>query len=176
MIIKLPHSILRASTAANRKLAAPAAMTSTAGMSVVPRIAPSQRVGILRHLQTDATSGFDTIALHGGHDPDPSVPYGLGYGAPRGVPLYRSTPFVFRDTEHARKLFALEELGNIYSRLMNPTNHILESRYAQLEGGHPLSGLSVSSGTTAVFYAIANLASAGDNIVASSALYGGTYT
>jgi O-acetylhomoserine (thiol)-lyase len=70
----------------------------------------------------------------------------------------------------------LEELGNIYSRLMNPTNHILESRYAQLEGGHPLSGLSVSSGTTAVFYAIANLASAGDNIVASSALYGGTYT
>ena len=127
-------------------------------------------------MKTDEKCGFDTIALHGGYDPDTSVSYGLGDGAPRGIPLYRSTPFVFRDTEHARKLFALEELGNIYSRLMNPTNHILECRYAQLEGGHPLSALSVSSGTTAIFYAISNLASAGDNIVSSSSLYGGTYT
>jgi O-acetylhomoserine (thiol)-lyase len=129
-----------------------------------------------RSLQTDETSGFDTIALHGGYDPDPSVKCGLGYGAPRGVPLYRSTPFVFRDTEHAANLFALKELGNIYSRITNPTNHILESRYAQLEGGHPLSGLAVASGTNAIFYALANLASKGDNIVSSSKLYGGTYT
>jgi len=73
-------------------------------------------------------------------------------------------------------LFKLKELGNIYSRIMNPTNHVLESRYAQLEGGHPMSGLSVSSGTTAIFYSIINLAEKGDNIVSSRALYGGTFT
>lgn len=101
---------------------------------------------------------------------------GLGHGAPRGVPIYRTTPFVFRDTDHAAKLFSLQELGNIYSRLMNPTTHVLESRYAQLEGGHPLSGLAVASGTSAIFYAIINLAKVGDNIVSSRALYGGTYT
>lgn len=121
-------------------------------------------------------SGFDTIALHGGYDPDPSVPLGLGQGAPRGVPVYRTTPFLFKDTEHAAKLFALAELGNIYSRIMNPTNFVLESRYAQLEGGHPLSGLAVASGTNAIFYAICNLAAKGDNIVSASALYGGTFT
>ena len=120
--------------------------------------------------------GFDTIALHGGYTPDTEPVYGLGQGAPRGVPLYRTTPFVFRDTDHAAKLFALEELGNIYSRLMNPTTHVLESRYAQLEGGHPLSGLAVSSGTSAIFYSIINLAKSGDNIVSAQALYGGTYT
>lgn len=122
------------------------------------------------------TPGFDTIALHGGYTPDTEPVYGLGQGAPRGVPLYRTTPFVFRDTDHAAKLFSLQELGNIYSRLMNPTTHVLESRYAQLEGGHPLSGLAVASGTSAVFYSIINLAKAGDNIVSSRALYGGTYT
>lgn len=100
----------------------------------------------------------------------------LGQGAPRGVPIYRTTPFVFKSTEHAANLFALKELGNIYSRLGNPTNHVLESRYAQLEGGHPLAGLAVASGTNAVFYAILGLAQQGDNIVAASALYGGTYT
>jgi O-acetylhomoserine (thiol)-lyase len=120
--------------------------------------------------------GFDTIALHGGYTPDTSVVYGIGHGAPRGVPVYRTTPFVFKDTEHAANLFNLSELGNIYSRLMNPTNHVLESRYAQLEGGHPLSALSVASGTNAIFYAIINLAANGDNIVSSSSLYGGTYT
>jgi O-acetylhomoserine (thiol)-lyase len=119
---------------------------------------------------------FDTIALHGGYDPDPSQVYGLGQGAPTGVPVYRTTPFTFKSTQHAADLFSLKELGNIYSRLTNPTNHVLESRYAQLEGGHPLSGLAVASGTNAIFYAISNLASAGDNIVSSSALYGGTYT
>jgi O-acetylhomoserine (thiol)-lyase len=118
----------------------------------------------------------DTIALHGGYTPDKDGTFGLGQGAPRGVPLYRTTPYVFRDTEHAANLFALKELGNIYSRLMNPTTHVLESRYAQLEGGHPLSGLATASGTNAIFYAILNLAQNGDNIVSASKLYGGTYT
>jgi len=124
----------------------------------------------------DPAPGFDTIALHGAYEPDTDVVYGLGHGAPRGVPLYRSTPFVFKNTEHAANLFALKELGNIYTRLMNPTTHVLESRYALLEGGHPLAGLATASGTSAIFYSIINLASAGDNIVSSSALYGGTYT
>ena len=120
--------------------------------------------------------GFDTIALHGGYTPDPTVVIGLGQGAPRWIPLYRTTPFVFKDTEHAANLFALKELGNIYSWLSNPTCNILETRYALLEGGHPLSALAVASGTTAIFYSIVNLAQKGDNIVSSSALYGGTYT
>lgn len=120
--------------------------------------------------------GFDTLALHAGYDPDPTIPLGLGQGAPCGIPVYRTTPYLFKDTEHAANLFKLKELGNIYSRLMNPTNHVLESRYAQLEGGHPLSGLSVSSGTTAIFYSIINMASKGDNIVSARALYGGTFT
>ena len=121
-------------------------------------------------------TGFDSIALHGGYKPDTEVTYGLGQGAPRGVPLYRSTPFVFRDSEHAANLFALKELGNIYSRLMNPTNHVMECRLALLEGAHELAGLSVASGTCAIHYAIMTLAETGDNIVASSQLYGGTYT
>ncbi|KAG7345595.1 O-acetylhomoserine/O-acetylserine sulfhydrylase [Nitzschia inconspicua] len=120
--------------------------------------------------------GFDTIALHGGYKPDTDAVFGLGHGAPRGIPVYRTTPFVFRSSEHAANLFALKELGNIYSRLMNPTNHVLESRYAQLEGAHELAGLAVASGTNAIFYAIITLAEAGDNIVSSRQLYGGTYT
>lgn len=120
--------------------------------------------------------GFDTIALHGGYTPDTSSIYGVGYGAPRGVPIHRTTPFVFKSSEHAADLFALKELGNIYSRLGNPTNHVLESRYSQLEGAHEMAGLSVASGTNAIFTAIITLAEAGDNIVASSQLYGGTYT
>ena len=122
------------------------------------------------------SKGFDTIALHGGYKPDTEAALGLGYGAPRGVPVYRTTPFVFKSSEHAANLFALKELGNIYSRLMNPTNHVFESRYAQLEGAHELGGLAVASGTNAIFYAILTLAEAGDNIVSSRQLYGGTYT
>ena len=102
--------------------------------------------------------------------------YGIGHGAPRGVPIHRTTPYVFKSTDHAANLFALSELGNIYSRLGNPTNHVLEARYAQLEGAHELAGLSVASGTNAIFTAIITLAQAGDNIVASRQLYGGTYT
>ncbi|CAB9501049.1 Homocysteine synthase [Seminavis robusta] len=123
-----------------------------------------------------ATKGFDTIALHGGYTPDTSASYGVGFGAPRGVPLHRTTPFVFQSSEHAAKLFALEELGNIYSRINNPTNHVLEARYAQLEGAHEMAGMAVASGTNAIFYGILTLAQNGDNIVSSSQLYGGTYT
>jgi len=122
------------------------------------------------------TKGFDTIALHGGYTPDKETAVGVGYGAPRGVPIYRTTPYVFKSTEHAKDLFALKELGNIYSRIGNPTNHVLEARYAQLEGAHEMAGLAVASGTNAIFYAIMTLAQTGDNIVASSQLYGGTYT
>ena len=124
----------------------------------------------------DGTLGFDTLCLHGAYKPDTSVTYGLGQGAPRGEPLHRTTPYQFVDTQHAADLFALAKLGNIYTRLMNPTTHVLESRYAMLEGGHPLSGLCVASGTNAVFYSLVNLARQGDNIVSSRALYGGTYT
>jgi hypothetical protein len=138
----------------------------------------SSPCGVFSTMSHDASkfTGFDTIALHGGYEPDTSVVYGLGQGAPRGVPLHRTAPYLFKNTEHAANLFALKELGNIYTRLMNPTNHVLESRYALLEGGHPLSALAVASGTSAIFYAIINLASAGDNIISSSSLYGGTYT
>jgi hypothetical protein len=73
----------------------------------------------------DGKKGFDTIALHGGYTPDKSAVFGLGHGAPRGVPLYRTTPYVFKDTEHAANLFALKELGNIYSRLMNPVSRAI---------------------------------------------------
>jgi O-acetylhomoserine (thiol)-lyase len=120
--------------------------------------------------------GFDTLCLHGAYKPDTSVTYGIGQGAPRGVPLHRTTPYQFVDTKHAADLFSLAKLGNIYTRLNNPTTHVLESRYAMMEGGHPLSGLCVASGTNAVFYSLINLARQGDNIVSSRALYGGTYT
>jgi len=142
----------------------------TALDAIKRRISPSSSQ------RMSSSQGFDTIALHGGYDPDPEIHLGLGQGAPRGVPVYRTTPYMFKNSEHAANLFKLKELGNIYSRLTNPTNHVLESRYAQLEGGHPLSGLTTSSGTTAIFYSIINLASEGDNIVSASALYGGTFT
>ena len=83
---------------------------------------------------SDNKQGFDTLALHAGYDPDPTITLGLGQGAPTGIPVYRTTPYKFKNTEHAANLFKLKELGNIYSRIMNPTNSILESRYAQLEG------------------------------------------
>jgi O-acetylhomoserine (thiol)-lyase len=110
--------------------------------------------------------GFDSIALHGGQKPDPTT------GA-RAVPIYQSTSFVFKDTTHAANLFALKEFGNIYSRIMNPTWDVLEQRIAALEGG--VAGLVASSGQAAQTLAILNIASAGDQIVSSASLYGGTY-
>jgi O-acetylhomoserine (thiol)-lyase len=108
----------------------------------------------------------ETLALHAGYTPDST--------GSCAVPVYRTSAYVFRNTEHAANLFGLKELGNIYSRLMNPTNDVLEQRVAALEGG--AGALALSSGTAAIFYSIINLAQAGDEIVASSNLYGGTYT
>ncbi len=111
----------------------------------------------------------ETLCLHGGQQPDPTT-------NSRAVPVYRTASYVFDSTEHAANLFALKELGNIYTRLMNPTTDVLEKRVALLEGAHELGGLAVASGTSAIFYAIINLAQAGDNIISSTNLYGGTYT
>ena len=108
----------------------------------------------------------ETIALHAGWRADPST------GAV-AVPIYQTTSYQFRDTEHATNLFALKELGNIYSRIMNPTNDVLEKRVSALEGG--VAALAVASGQATSAFAIQNLARAGDNIVSSTDLYGGTW-
>ena len=112
---------------------------------------------------------LETLCLHGGQVPDPTT-------GSRAVPVYRTASYVFKNTEHAANLFALKELGNIYTRLMNPTTDVLEKRVALLEGAHEMAGLGLASGTSAVFYSIINLAQAGDNIVSARNLYGGTYT
>ncbi len=109
---------------------------------------------------------FETLALHAGQTPDATLS--------RGVPVYRTTSYVFKNTEHAANLFALKELGNIYTRLMNPTTDILEQRVSQLEGG--AASVALASGTAAIFYAIITLARSGDEIVSANNLYGGTYT
>ncbi|MCB1092076.1 MAG: O-acetylhomoserine aminocarboxypropyltransferase/cysteine synthase [Verrucomicrobiae bacterium] len=111
----------------------------------------------------------ETLCLHGGQKPDPAT-------NARAVPVYRTASYVFNSTEHAANLFALKELGNIYTRLMNPTTDVLEKRVALLEGAHEMAGLALASGTSGVFYSIINLAQAGDNIVSARNLYGGTYT
>lgn len=110
--------------------------------------------------------GFTTRQLHAGQQPDPAT------GA-RAVPIYQTTSYVFRDTEHAARLFALQETGNIYTRIMNPTNDVFEQRIASLEGG--VGALAASSGHAAQTMAILTLCSAGDHIVSASTLYGGTY-
>ena len=108
----------------------------------------------------------DTILVHGGQEPDPVT-------GSRAVPIHQTTSYVFRDTDHARNLFALTETGNIYTRIMNPTTDTLEQRVALLEDGS--AAVAVSSGMAAITYAILNVASAGDEIVTDSNLYGGTY-
>ncbi|MGD0115365.1 MAG: O-acetylhomoserine aminocarboxypropyltransferase/cysteine synthase family protein [Dehalococcoidia bacterium] len=111
--------------------------------------------------------GPDTIAIHAGQEsPDPAT------GA-RAVPIYQTTSFVFRDTEHAASLFALSEVGNIYSRIMNPTNDVFERRVAAIEGG--TGALAVSSGQAAQALALLSITQVGDEIVAGNNLYGGTY-
>ncbi|HSP44311.1 MAG TPA: PLP-dependent transferase, partial [Luteolibacter sp.] len=109
---------------------------------------------------------LETQCLHAGYSSDPTT-------NACAVPVYRTSSYVFNSTEHAANLFALKELGNIYTRIMNPTNDVLEQRVAAMEGG--AAGLAVSSGTSAIFYAIITLARAGDNIVSARNLYGGTY-
>ena len=117
---------------------------------------------------TDAkTHHPDTVLLHGGQVPDPTT------GA-RAVPIYQTTSYQFRDTDHAANLFALKEFGNIYTRLMNPTTDVLEKRMAELDGG--IGALAAASGQSAVTMALLNIASAGDEIVSADNLYGGTYS
>lgn len=114
-----------------------------------------------------ATPRFETLCLHAGHAPEPAT-------GSRGVPVHRTTAYQFRDTEHAANLFALRELGNIYSRIMNPTQAVLEERLAAIEGG--AAALALSSGTSAIHYSIINVARQGDEIISGNDLYGGTYT
>jgi O-acetylhomoserine (thiol)-lyase len=109
----------------------------------------------------------ETLALHAGQVPDPET-------GSRAVPVYQTTSYVFKNTEHAANLFGLKEFGNIYTRLMNPTTDVVEKRIAALEGG--VAALGTSSGMAAIFLSIHTLAQAGDHIVASSSLYGGTDT
>jgi len=111
--------------------------------------------------------GFNTRALHAGYQPDPTT------GA-RAVPIYQTTSFVFEDSDHAAALFALQKFGNIYTRIMNPTTAVLEERVASLENG--AAALGMSSGQAAQFIALTSLMETGDEMVAASTLYGGTYT
>ncbi len=117
-------------------------------------------------LDPAATRGFDTVALHGGHGGDPTT-------KARAVPIYQTTSYTFDDTAHAERLFSLQEFGNIYTRIMNPTTDVFEQRLAALEGG--VGALALASGQAAVIYSLLNLARAGDHIVSSASLYGGTY-
>jgi O-acetylhomoserine (thiol)-lyase len=110
---------------------------------------------------------LSTIALHAGQVPDPTT-------GSRAVPIYQTTSYVFKNSEHAANLFALKEFGNIYTRLMNPTTDVFEKRMAAIEGG--TGGLAVASGQSAIFYAILAITRLGDEIVAGNNLYGGTYT
>ncbi|MGD0822815.1 MAG: O-acetylhomoserine aminocarboxypropyltransferase/cysteine synthase [Desulfomonilia bacterium] len=108
----------------------------------------------------------ESLVLHGGQDPDPTT------GA-RAVPIYQTTSYQFKDTDHAANLFGLREFGNIYTRIMNPTNDVLEKRMALIDGG--IGALAVSSGQSATTLALLNIAKAGDEIVSMDNLYGGTY-
>ncbi len=109
---------------------------------------------------------FETLQLHAGQEPDPTT-------NARAVPIYQTTSYLFNNSEHAANLFGLKEFGNIYSRIMNPTVDVFEKRIAALEGG--VAALGTSSGQSAQFLAITNICEAGDNIVSTSYLYGGTY-
>jgi O-acetylhomoserine (thiol)-lyase len=115
----------------------------------------------------ERTLGFNTRSLHAGYAPDPNT-------HARAVPIYQTSSFAFDNTDHAAALFALQQSGNIYTRIMNPTTAVLEERVASLENG--AAALAMSSGQSAQFVAVATLCEAGDEIVASSTLYGGTYT
>lgn len=115
----------------------------------------------------DADPRIETISVQAGHSPDPAT-------LSRGVPVYRTSSFAFKSAQHAANLFALREFGNIYSRLGNPTNEVLETRITRLEGG--AASVAVASGTSAIFNTIVTIARVGDEIVSASNLYGGTYT
>jgi len=114
----------------------------------------------------DAKLKIETLALHGGQEPDPVT-------GSRAVPIYQTTSYQFKDTEHAANLFGLKAFGNIYTRLMNPTTDVLEKRIALLDGG--IGALAVASGQSAITLAMLNIAQSGDEIVSADNLYGGTY-
>jgi O-acetylhomoserine (thiol)-lyase len=114
----------------------------------------------------DDKLNIDTLLLHGGQEPDPTT-------GSRAVPIYQTTSYQFKDTDHAARLFGLTEFGNIYARLMNPTTDVLEKRIALLEGG--VGALAVASGQSAITLSLLNIAQAGDEIVSADNLYGGTY-
>ena len=109
---------------------------------------------------------FDTLAVHAGQSPDPAT-------GSRAVPIYQTTSYLFQDADHAGRLFALKEFGNIYTRIMNPTNDVFEKRVAAIEGG--AAALATASGQAAETLAIVTLAAAGDEIVSTTSLYGGTF-
>ena len=109
---------------------------------------------------------LETLAVHAGYSPDPTT-------KAVAVPIYQTTSYAFDNTQHGADLFDLKVPGNIYSRIMNPTNDVLEQRLAAMEGG--VGGLAVASGMAAITYAIQTLAEVGDNIVSVAKLYGGTY-
>ena len=113
------------------------------------------------------TNKIETLALHAGQEAESTT-------LSRAVPVYRTSSYVFRNAEHAANLFGLKELGNIYTRLMNPTQDVLEKRMAALEGG--AAALALASGTSAIFYSIINICQAGDEFVSANNLYGGSYT
>ena len=125
-----------------------------------------KQVFLWRNKMAYEGKNVETIALHSGWRSDETT-------GSVAVPIHQTTSFQFNNTEHAASLFALAELGNIYTRIMNPTTAVLEERLAALDGG--AAGLAVASGQTASAYSIQNLARVGDNIVSSSHLYGGTY-
>src|SRR6516164_4595948 len=109
---------------------------------------------------------LDTLAIHGGQEKDPTT-------KARAVPIYQTTSYVFDDADHAARLFALREFGNIYTRIMNPTTDVFEKRIAALEGG--AAGLALASGQAAETLVLTTLAASGDEIVSTTSLYGGTY-
>lgn len=117
-------------------------------------------------MSNESSYSLETLAVHGGQQIDPTT-------MSRAVPIYQTTSYGFRDTEHAANLFALKEFGNIYTRIMNPTSDVFEQRVAALEGG--AAALAVGSGQAAITYSILNIAGAGDEIVSAASLYGGTY-
>jgi O-acetylhomoserine (thiol)-lyase len=150
-----------------RAAATPAAATiTTRGDSTVTDIAPTPTSTTTAEAQP-RTPGFETLALHVGQEsPDPAT-------RSRAVPIYQTTSYVFEDADDAADLFALKKFGNIYTRIMNPTQDVFEKRVAALEGG--VGALATASGQAAEFLAIINIANAGDEIVSSTGLYGGTY-
>ncbi|RXJ00009.1 homocysteine synthase [Anaerobacillus alkaliphilus] len=115
---------------------------------------------------TERNWSLETIAVHGGQEADNNT-------LSRAVPIYQTTSYVFKDTDHAANLFALAEAGNIYTRIMNPTQDVFEKRVAELEGG--IAALATASGQSAITLAVLNICESGDEVVASSSLYGGTY-